>query len=460
MKAGFTRVTVSGTLILIVSFAIVSFAAAPLCAEGNEVSSTAAEVMTIEEARELALANSKTLQKALLSVDSALLAEKAQSYTQLPQPSLSVNGGLSYPVSSGSSLASGLGVSANVSVTQNIYEGGKNKILAAIDSLATQSARSSARAEYLSVLESTDAAYYGVLEAQAAVDAAEQDLAASKLHQDIAQAKFDAGIVIKSTVIEAQAETAEKQTALSQARKTLLVELATLKKLTGKSAKPKEIAFATYDTPMAKLSALDDTSADAFVGKLYATALTNNPTLSTYSLALSQAQKQVDVAKAAYLPTVAASLSHTASYSASDGLDLASDGALSVTVSIPLDFLTLKNTVQTKTVSAKQAQLDSDEAADSLQLEIQSGVYGLIAAVRSVSSSQKALEYAQSNYDVVLQLYKLSKASSSDLSDAQLLVSSNRSSYISARYAFLADISTLKTLTGLESESALLAMIQ
>ena len=132
----------------------------------------ASDTLTLAKASELALARSKTLQQALLSVDSSLLAEKTQSYETLPQASLSLGGGLSYPTSSGATVADSASVSVSLSLSHTIFDGGKNAVLAAIDKLGTKSAREEARAAYLNVIESTEKAYYAVLEAQAGMEAA------------------------------------------------------------------------------------------------------------------------------------------------------------------------------------------------------------------------------------------------------------------------------------------------
>lgn len=159
-------------------------------------------------------------------------------------------------------------------------------------------------------------------------------------------------------------------------------------------------------------------------------------------------------------PTLAATWSHTASYSAASGLDPASGGALTLALSIPLDFLVTRNAVETKSVGAAKATLASQAAADSLELEIESGLYGLVSSASSVSSSSKALDYAEINYDAKLELFKLSKASSSDLSDAQLLVSSSRSALISARYTFLKGLSALRCQVGMEAEELFLSLLR
>ena len=420
----------------------------------------AADSLSLTKARELAIANSKTVQKTLLAVDSSLLAEKAQTYTMLPQVSLSLAGELDYPTALSSGLGSAVSASASLALSQIIYDGGEGAILAAIDRLATESAREKARAAYGEVLAATDDAYYSALEAQAAVEAAESDLSASNIHLSIAQAKYESGIVIKSAVLEAQAETAAKETALSQARRSLLVASAKLKSLTGQAGKPLGVDFSGYEALMAKISALDDGAVDGLISCLYALGIAGNPGLAVSSLAASQAQKEIDVAKTGYLPEASVVLSQGASYTGYGGLDLVSKGSLSVGVKIPLDFFATKNAVQSKTIAARQASLDKEETANTLNLEIQSAVYELVADVRSVASSQKALDYAESHYRGVLELYKLSKAASSELSDAELLVSANRSSLISARYSFLSCLSTLKTLAGSQNDSLILSLIQ
>lgn len=418
----------------------------------------ASDTLTLAKASELALARSKTLQQALLSVDSSLLAEKAQSFETLPQASLSLGGGLSYPPSSGATVADSASVSVSLSLSQTIYDGGKNAVLAAIDKLGTKSAREEARATYLDVIQSTEKAYYAVLEAQAGMEAAESDLVAFKAHQSLAQAKFDAGMVIKAAVLEAQAETAAKETSLSQAGKTLAVAKAKLKSIIGVTSLPQAVDFSAYATLMTTLMGLGDQATDSMIAKLNVTALSNNPSIAVSAIAVAQAESEIAAARAAYLPTVSAAWSHEASYTAAGGIDLASGGGFSLAVSIPLDVWVTKNAVETKTAEAQKTALSKDIDADNLSLEIQGAVYELISAARSVSSSQKALEYAESSYSVELELYRLSKASSSELSDAETLVSSNRSALISARYAFLSAISTLKNLAGLDGDSLLLAL--
>lgn len=420
---------------------------------------TSAGTLSLAAARDLALSRSKALKQALLAVDASLLDEKGVGYAELPSASIAISGAFDYAGAASLSLADTATVSATVAVSKTIYDGGANAILLAIDKLATKSARQEARAAYFAAVLSIDQAYYGVLEANAAMEASLSDLAASKAHQDITQAKFDSGMVIKASLMEAQAETASKETALSQARKTLAVAKSSLRSITGTDAQPAAIDQSTYQRMLDLLMGLGEMETTTLVATLRASAAVNNPDIAAASIAVETAAKEIEQAKIGYSPTLAASWSHEASYSAAAGLDLSSSGALTVALSIPLDYFVTRNAVQAKSVEAEKAGLASQTVAESLELEIESDLYGLVSSASSVASSAKALEYAENNYAAKLELFKLSKASSSDLSDAQLLVSSNRSALISARYTFLKGLSALRCLVGMEAEDLYLGLL-
>ena len=192
-------------------------------------SATAGDLLTRDAARSLALSRSRTLQRALLSVDSALLAEKAQKYSLLPSISATAGGDLSYPRTS---LAAALGGSVGLSVKQTLYDH-RLSLLLAIDTLDTSHAREQARAEYFSVLEAADTAFTGVIDALASLQAATSDRDAARTRQALAEARREAGILSRPELLKAESETAAAETSLTQARGRLSTAFAKLASLTG-----------------------------------------------------------------------------------------------------------------------------------------------------------------------------------------------------------------------------------
>jgi outer membrane protein len=415
------------------------------------------EALTLQKARELALSRSSTLRKAELTVDSASLAARAQGFAVLPSLSASASGSLDYTGAT-ASLSDAAGASAKLSASETLFDSGRTPALVKKYGLATEAAREALRGTRVSLVGDADAAFFSTLEAAASVDAASSDLDAAKLRLEIAQAKADAGALSKADYLQTQAESSSYETALSNARKTLASARAKLASLTGlpPSTALQRIDFASYDAVMRKLSALDDAATDRLASDIADMARKNSPALSGYALASGQARAAVAAARAAYLPTVAAGFSQGFSRAASGS---SSSGSLSVTASLSLDLWVTKNAVDSAKVAAEQADLDGSEGTRDLELSAAQGVYEWVASARAVGSSAKALEYAESNYANVLEKFKLSAATASDLSTAEALVSADKTTLIGAQYAFLTDLSTLRGYAGLEDEAALLAAL-
>ena len=431
----------------------------------------AQEPLTLEQARASALAHSRTLRKALLSVDSAVLTEKTQGYAFLPSISASAGVGVSYPAST---FVDALQGTAGLSVTQTLYDGGKSSLLSTIDSIATKIAREEARAEYFDILEKIDSAFYGMLEAQSSVQAATADLEAARTHLRLAEAKLEANMITRYTYLETESSEAAQETALIQAQGKLSVAEAKLASLSGLSTPLTltSVDFASREQLMQRIADLTGENTRSLIAVVERAATANNPSLSQAALATQKAKKAVDLASVDYLPSLSASYSHTFSAGAGQTFNSAQSssigagqgsnlgyGSLSVSASISLDLWTTKASVDAKNIAARQADLDGQESQRTLMLEIQGALYDCIYSARSANSSKKALEYAESHYQSVLEQYRLSAASSSDLSDAEALVSTNRASLISARYSFLSNLSSLRTLAGFDSEYMLTEVI-
>ena len=413
--------------------------------------------LTLAQARSAALARSTTLRKANLAVDAAALVEKTQGYDFLPAISATVGAGASYPAAT---LGDSVLATAGITVNQAVYDGGKSLLLTAIDALDTRIARQEARAEYFGLLLGVDTALHGVLKARASVDAAQADLDAARAGLALATARSEAAMITKTALQEAQAVAASRETALVQAQGALSVAEATLSSLTGLAvpASVQGIDFEGQEDVLARSAGLSTEQVAAFIAGVQQAADANNPSLSQATLATQRAKKALDLAGAGYFPSVAASFSHTLTLGPTQGFG-AGTGSISLMATIPLDPWTTRASVDAKSISARQAGLDEEELRRTFALQVRSGVYDCLSSARAVVSSARALEYAEANYQGVLERYQLSAASQTDLADAGSLLSSSRTALISARYSFLDSFSSLRTLAGLESGELLAALV-
>jgi outer membrane protein len=421
----------------------------------------AQDALGLRKARELALAKSATLRGAELAVDSASLAARAQGFAALPSLSASVGGAFDFGNATASQSRTNASTSASlqVSASQLVFDGGRVADLVKKYGLATEVAREALRSSRISLLGQTDAAFFALLEAQASVEAATSDLDAARQRRAIAQAKIDAGILSKSDFLQTEADTAGYETALTLARKTLSSARSRLASLTGLApgTSLEQVDFAVYDGLIGRLGALDEASIDALAGAVTALAKDNSPTLRTYALSNGEAGLAIDMAKKALLPSLAAGFSQNLAYAASPGLTTV--GSVSITASMSLDLWVAKNAIDSASLAEAQARLSGDQGQTDLELGLVQALYEWLASAASIGSSAKALEYAQGNYENALEKFKLSSATTSDLSTAEALVSADKTALIAARYGFLTNLSTLRGLAGLEDEGQLLALV-
>jgi outer membrane protein TolC len=414
--------------------------------------------LDLETARNLALANSRSLARYNLAVENAQLDEKIQKYSTLP--SLSLGASASATILGEVSMKDSLSAGANFSVNQQIYNKGKNALLKSINSMAVGIARQDALAEYFAVLDAVDAAYYGTLEAGAALAASEIALEAAVLALSMAEIRLENGMIGYGDYLQALAEKEAKETARNQARRDLALGAATLKNMTGRGdlSQPEEVDFETWEEIIQKLAGLSEEGAELFLERFHKTATANNPALVKAALTGSRAEQAVSLAKREYLPSLSAGVSGGLNYSLTNGFDRPS-GRLSLSASIPLDFWVTRANVDKKVIARTEAVLEKQNAEVALDLEIQTAALDLITQAMSALSSRRADEYARRHYEQVLEQYRLSRASVAELSDAAALAGSNRTQYIKARYGFLRDLSKLRSLGGFSSDEELRASL-
>ena len=408
------------------------------------------------EVRSLAISQSNTLKKALLSVDSALLEEKLQSYSRLPSLSANAGAGLSYPQAS---LPGSLGASAGITVSQTIYSGGKSALAAAIDSLSTQAARQQARSEYFTVLQKADDAFSAVIEAQSSVAAAAGDLQAARTHQSLAEAMLEAGTTTRASYLKTEAETAAAETSADRGPRAAFGCLRPAVRPDG-SATAHEPGRSGYRHHY---------GAQAEIGRFFlianGSAHRRGPIRGVREQSFPHPGQSGPGTGPEQLPVGQDRLpsqpqrglvQHLAVFrrpGCGDRLPVRSVHPSPWISGSPKQGPTPRTSRCGRPIST------SGRRAVLLDLEVQGTVYDLISSSRAVSSSSKALDYAESHYEGVLEQFRLSAASSSDLSDAQALVSTNRKLLISARARFLTNLSTLRTLAGLETDDLLLRIM-
>jgi outer membrane protein len=419
---------------------------------------------SLEQIRTLALANSRSLAKFNLAIQSSVLDEQAQVYTSLPSVSAGVSASISLWNAGGTpteNILDTFNSGASVSVSQKIFEGGKSLIRREINKLSTESARKEALAEYFNVLNAADSAYYAVLEAQAALAAEEHSLRTAELSLSMAEVRQASGMINQGDYLKALADKEARETTRNQARRSLALSGTKLRSLTGLAAapQPEEINFDMYEELLQHLGSISDEEADTLYEKIFEILAADNPALAKAALANQKAEKNLSLAKRDYSPSLSASFSTGLNYSPTNGLE-ASSGRLSLSGSIPLDIWVIANNVEKNKITRDSAALDYISAENNLETELQTALLDCIGQAGSALSSRRAWEYAEKHFDYIMELYRLSQNSVSELSEASVLLSSSRSTLIRAQFGFLQALSTLRSLGAFENEEDLRALLE
>ena len=423
-----------------------------------------AQSVGLEEVRTLALANSRSLARYNLDIQSSILSEKSHIYTMLPSITAGYSAAMSYLdrdwglVNPIDTFNSGL----DVSVTQIIFAGGKNFLQRAINGIATESIRKSALAEYFSVLDAVDNAYYAVLEAAATLTAEESSLQTALANLAMAEIRHANGMINLGDYLRALAEKEARENARNQARRSLVLSRTRLRSLTGlaDTVELEDITFDAYEDVIQLLAGISDEEADALYGRLWEILAAANPSLARAALNNQRAQMNLSITKRDYAPVISATIfSSGIGYAVDSGFGTSSGGGISIRGSIPLDFWVMNNRIERSRIARDTSFLEYMSTEINLETELQSALLNIFAFAGSVVHSRLSLDYTERHFEFINERYRLLQSSMSDLNEASTLLINSRNNYIRAHYGFLQGLSRIRSLGAISDEGQLITLL-
>jgi outer membrane protein TolC len=266
--------------------------------------------------------------------------------------------------------------------------------------------------------------------------------------------------------LKALADKEDRENSRNQARRNLTLNAAKLNTLTGLTGTPEleQIDFDAYEELIQRLGGISDEEADALYDRLWETIAQTNPSLARAALNNRRAEKSLSLARRDYSPTVSATIFTTGiNYSTAGGLaggfSSSSGGGISIRGSIPVDFWGMSNRIEKSKIARDSAALDYIGAEISLETELQSSLLSAFAQAESVLSSRRSLGYTEKHFEYVMERYRLSQSSVSDLGEASALLINSRNNHIKSRYGFLQSLSRLRSLGAIDDEEKLVHII-
>ncbi len=415
------------------------------------------EVITLDAARKIAISNSNALKSAASAMDKAQLEKAAVKYSWYPD--ISVNAGYeSSAKASGSVSATDNTPSAGISLSQQIWDGGVTAVNRKITSALFDGTVYEWENTLLGVIRECDNLYYSYIEAMSQADSARASFHTAEILKASALARYESGIISKVSYLEVKSGAAIKETELIQtesAVKTAGRELASYLSLE-KAPETGESSLSAFEGYLETVNLYRSANGDDIPENLLLTGIKNSPALKIKTLAVSQAELEKSLKIKEYNPVV----NLTAGSTVSDISDTTRNTSISLSASFPISRWDRKNTLKQSDISITSAKTSEDEALREYTVETANAWVELVSSAQAVSSAGIALEYAEEYYNEINARFMLSAESISTLMDAEADKIDAQSSYTTAKFDFLKNISELIYLTGLESSNRLIDILK
>lgn len=381
------------------------------------------KTLTLDEAIELGLKNSKQLKLSQAKIDEAVAATKQASEARLPDASISgsylrltkpnVNikgfgsdssGGFSSPT-----ISQALYGSANVSLP--IYAGSKIKYGIESAKYLEQATRLDAEHDKEAVTLNIIAAYINLYKASASAKVVEENLQQSRLRDSNFASLERNGLLARNDMLRAQLQTSNFELALVDAQNSIQLATVNMNILLGLPESTKLMVDSAGIARPGTLLSIEAYEQSADTGRNDVQALNYRS---------KAADAAVKIAKGDYYP----SLALTGGYVAADiPKFLTITNAVTFGLGVKYDIGSLwktKSKVQQAQAQAQQLQINRDMITDNIHLAINQAYQTYLTDIKKIEVNNKAVVQANENYRISKNKYDNSLLLLTDLLDANV----------------------------------------
>ena len=420
----------------------------PFCADAQS------QVITLEQALEIALSENVSVKVADLEIKRSEYAKKGAYAALYPQIDLTGSyqrtikkqvmymtmNGQSMGIEVGKSNTINAGASAAMPVV-NAQLWGSLKLSALDVELAVEKARSS-RLEMVTQVKN---AYYAVLMAKEAFNVYKDVYENAVLNLEETQKKFDAQKTSEFELVRAKTSVANAVPNVYNAESSVILALWQLKAVLG----------VDLDMDLDVAGKLEDHSQQMFydIHQHDSVSLDNNTTMKQLAIQMEQLAQNIKLQKFANIPSLA--LAFNFSYmSMADDVSFKefpwtpySTVGLSLNIPIFAGGKRYQAIRQAKN-QHQQVQLQVANTERQLKIAIRQSLNSMEMNMKSYYAAQTAAESAQKAYDIAAASYKLGRGTLLDLNDAQLALTQSQLAKSQAVYNFLAAKAQLEQTLG------------
>ncbi len=430
---------VIGTLLLTASFLGLAGVA--------EQPAVPAEVLTVDQAVQIALANNRDLKIVSLGLDSSkekLAAEKTRRLpsfntyvfaSQLLQPiNFTVQAGQfgTYP-GIGPIPATNTNITTPSQPTAYVFGTASQPLLTLYkinirihgEALSVEQSVQKVREERLSIVDDVRQAYYSIVEIQNAIDAAEASIKQYEELERITTQYLEQQVVLKSELLEVKTKLADEQFKLLQDQDKLASTKETLNNLLGRDI---NVQFSAVNPT--ELSPVEENLPEAQV-----LALAQNPKVKEAEITVKQADNARRLVKSQYLPDLGASFHYLSPF----GVNFVPQNVMGLGFEFnwePFDWGRRRDEVNEKVIAVEQSKLSLDDTKAQILINLDTQFRALHEARVAVAVATAKKEASNEKLREVTQKYGQQTALLRDVLQQQSAVEGSNADYNEAMAKF------------------------
>ena len=404
-----------------------------------------APVLTLDKAVSLALEKSPMLNSAKLGVNEASHRQEAAradffpklstgySYTKLDEPpEMRFVSTQSTPLQSlvmGNKVEVGPGslYQFRAGLVQPLFTGGALFNQYRLEQLGVDVAKARRMIAQEDIILNVKAAYFTVLKAEKMRTVAAQAVEQIRSHEQMARNFFEQEMIAKNDLLEARVRLAQARQDLIRADNGVAISKASLNTVLHQDVnEPVEVADAVTDTPMRM--ALADCQA---------LALQNRPLLKQIDFTIQQTERGIDLAKSSYFPKsfLVYNYNLQGDEPGVSGTEFQQAASWDVSISLQWTFWEWGKTyhqVGENRVRMQRAQEARKEIVDGINLEVKSAFLETGETYENIGVARDAISQAEENFRIYKERFDQQVATTTDVLDAQTLLSQARMNYNNA----------------------------
>ncbi|SEA67961.1 outer membrane protein [Flavobacterium gillisiae] len=274
--------------------------------------------------------------------------------------------------------------------------------------------------------------YLQTLYSKEGIAIAESNLASSENEVIRAKSRLDAGSIALNDYTEAQSQAATNKYNLITAKNTYQQYIITLKQLL--ELPPTENLEISDESNTLMQFEFDKTT-------IYNKALSFLPEISASNTNIAVNQKELDIAKGGYLPTIALAGSIGSGYTSitdsnfTDQLNLNFNQKIGLSLTVPIfNRNQTKAAVQTASINIEKAEIQKQTVVKEVYKKVETAYQNAISAQEQVVAATASKEAATQSYKLAQKKYELGALSTTDLVISQNTFTNAEQNFLQAKY--------------------------